>query len=41
MNPKLLFKNPELKYGQNKLAINTILNMNSKNSPNKVIIYNL
>lgn len=41
MNPKLLFKNPELKYGQNKRAINTILNMNSKNSPNKVIIYNL
>ena len=37
MNKKFIFKQPEIKYGQNKLAINEILKTFSKNSPQKVI----
>ena len=37
MNKKFILKQPEIKYGQNKLAINEILKTFSKNSPQKVI----
>ena len=37
MNKKFTSKQPEIKYGQNKLAINEILKAYSKNSPKKVI----
>ena len=37
MNQKLELKQPKEKYGENKLAINKILNSYSKRAPNKVI----